>query len=473
MGDFIKKIDAGILVIASMLVCFTLITFIANPLIAFAGISAVASLCWLCFKPVRLIYAEIIYSSCYSVLVSDFSFPSIISYGTDILNILALLFAIKKFLEHKSFYFQISRLFIGLFFIFVFFGVLSGVGHGESAILILWAMRMFLRGPMFLFSCFMLLDDVHVKQMIRLVVGLFVICIFLSLIQYFVYGYSGDLIGGIYGTKSGGNGGLNSLIVYVTVIALFGMLYKKISAKLCLFVVLSSLFVSSLAELKVYYLEFAAILLMLVVLGKNFLKNMITVIFGLAGLSFGLNMIYTFSPNVKGFLDPSEIMLYTTSEGYGASGVNRGNGISVINDTFLDSFMDKLFGLGLGSGQTNQFFESSLFKKYGETYHWVFFSDTWILLETGFVGLATFILIILLSGLKCYKLATSDIDNRWLLKASMCLSVLSIVLLWYNQTAVSEPCYLMFFILSIPYVLAKSKCSNFKFEIKKPRFEVF
>jgi hypothetical protein len=66
------------------------------PYLAAGLVVSVPVIAWACMKPKRLVYLLIIWCCIYPYLESDLGMPRLLSYGGDLINILALLFSLRS-----------------------------------------------------------------------------------------------------------------------------------------------------------------------------------------------------------------------------------------------------------------------------------------------------------------------------------------------------------------------------------------
>lgn len=97
----------------------------------------------------------------------------------------------------------------------------------------------------------MLLDISDVLEIIPKLKKIYIINFFICLVE-FGLGYSGDNIGGIFGTQSGCNGYLNLFLIVVSAIYVTEYLEKKIGLMRIMLAIVSCFFLMAIAELKVW-----------------------------------------------------------------------------------------------------------------------------------------------------------------------------------------------------------------------------
>lgn len=147
--------------------------------------------------------------------------------------------------------------------------------------------------------------------------------------------------------------------------------------------------------------------------------------------------------------DP-EFLEEETTHAYGfQEGFNRSTAIGMTNEIFLTDSKSKLFGYGLGNGTQSSYFQTPFYTKWKWTTYFNF-STSYILTELGWIGFVLFCLIYLMILIKFYsfhKKACSLFQKYWSTAGILAVCV-SILMLWYNDTAYFN-FYLMCFFWSV------------------------
>ena len=230
----------------------------------------------------NLIYIQIIIVLSVFFLISVFHLPSFLSYVTDIINIL-LLFCIFKIKGTKldqvgGRYIRIS---IGAFCISVVIGIIINI---VPPLLILWGARNLFRGIIFIIACVRFLDEEDVDKIFKIFFFAQLINLLVTLYQYLVLGINQDYLGGIFGIEQGCNGATN--IFCVILLTYFGVNYinKKMPIHLFAIIAISTLIIAALAEIKIYYIEFALIIVLVILFSKPSFRTFFVVGITIAGL---------------------------------------------------------------------------------------------------------------------------------------------------------------------------------------------
>ena len=149
----------------------------------------------------------------------------------------------------------------------------------------------------------------------------------------------------------------------------------------------------------------------------------------------------------------------TSTSGYTGQGdLNRLTAITTINNQFSNvSFINRLFGSGLGSWEYSNtfiFLNSHNYLIYQLT-HYNWFSYAWLYLELGYIGLFLYYGFFIITGFNSLKIKSIENKGDTLLKTTFIISVLCFVLSVFNVSLRMESGYMVYFILSIPYIINK------------------
>lgn len=275
-------------------------------------------------------------------------------------------------------------------------------------------------------------------------------------IQFFVFDYKQDSLGGIFGTQAGCNGYLNIFFVIICAKSVIDYLNKKEKTALVLSKCAISLLLSTFAEIKYFYIEFIVIIVVAVLVTSFSWRKLFVIIGGVFAVIISVNLLTLIFPYFANLISLEEI-LKSQSEGYsGINTIGRLNAIPTISDIFLDTIPKKLTGLGLGNCDTSNvdFLNTPFYKEYGYLrYFW--FSTAHITLETGYIGFTFFAgfyaLIVVLSAIEIKK--GSPYKVYW--QMAIVVAVNSILILIYNSSLRTEVGYLIYFMLALPFALQK------------------
>lgn len=414
----------------------------------------------------------------FSGLLRDLGVPYFLMYLVDVSNGALLLCILleknKNPLQDARFVLCAMVIWLGYMLFF------SAVNHSPFA-LVIWAMRNWVRGFVVFIACLLFMSSDDVYRLIRFMFILYAFQFFLILYQFSIMGYLGpkgyvgyltlydpdycvqDSIGGIFGQAVGGNGWNNVFLCAMLLIALCGDYEKRRLSFATVFVMMSSMVVAAILELKVFFFEFAVIQVAVPVLFSlrnradcSLLKKMLLC----AGVSFGVGLL------LLSVLYPKHFWVIIGKRSLGeyeslasaAYKISRLKFIPEINELFLQNLPKQLFGLGFGNCEySSVYFFLSDFSYQYEEYGYHFFSHQTLYLEGGLIGLVLYIMIPLSAAIE-QGIAILKKKPMLGVRVFGCLFAgLTAVKLFYNNAMRTELCYLNFFILAMIYVVLSKK----------------
>lgn len=354
-------------------------------------------------KGIILIYVQIIYNLIIKYLISEFNFPSALNFVTDIINVFIVVFAVyafftKKELRQKIKSLKVPIIIFGLIIISTIVSLI--VNQNVHIIRFVWAIRNNYRFLIFAFSAIILLDKKSIKGLFNIMQIMYILHLILVTVQFFIQGYKYDYVNGIFGTTMGNN--ILSL-VFISCICMYTSLQyfdKRTNIFKFLAVVISSLYIAVLSELKVYYFMIVMLIVLALLLTK-FEKKNLKILLILAVILFIFAMILgKVYPKFADFFTIEKITEYLTSDGYGSyslGGLNRLNVFSVIDEYVLKDNLHKAFGVGLGNAEYSKGKEvltSDVYNEFSDM-NYVFFFHSFYYIENGWVGIILYYLLIL------------------------------------------------------------------------------
>lgn len=412
-----------------------------------------------------LIYFQIIYVLVMRWAISVLHLPSRLTYLTDFVNFILFLFSvwhISRICKRTKFN---SVLYAIIAFCIVV--TMTAVMNGVSIYLYLWACRNTFRYFMFMFSCIVILDGQDIDKLFGIMLKIQVVNIILCLHQYVILGLSRDVLGGIFGTTEGCNSSSNVFFCILLIYALCKYLNKMGSLKLLLFVILTTMGLAAIQELKIYYFEIVLIFLIVTVLNRPTRKSFIIIVGGIATLVIGLHIMKKIFPAQYNVLVNIDLLLrYSNSEG-GGYGLSRINAFGQLTDLFFrNDLIKQLFGFGFGACEMSTFdsFTSRFYQMYEKlNYRW--FGHAMLYLETGYVGFLLFVLIMVAVAIHAWRHRNYiSTQYRYYIIFVITFSIITIANLWYNAAIRQEIGYLTFFCLVLIPILLKK---NFR-TVQKP-----
>ena len=344
---------------------------------------------------------------------------------------------------------------VGLFFFITLVGYLFNY---QSMFYYLWGLRNNIRMFVASFAFAYLADWEDAKGWIKALDVLFVINFAVVILQYFS-GYGQDYIGGIFGTSKGCNGSLLIFLCIVFAKTILSFMRGEEKMSKCIFVSVASLLVSTLSELKMFFILFILILFMASFMTAHSIKKTLFFAFGAVLVVLFSTLLTVLYKDFTDFLSFDSLIKALTDTGYATDeDIGRFTALPVISQRFLPGFFRKLFGLGLGNCDSSSLsmFNTPFFESH-QTVHYSYFSYAFLFLETGFVGLALYASFFVASFFVSRKLKKLEMADEFACQMSIILSVISLILLVYNSSLRMEIGFMLFFVLALPIISANEQ----------------
>lgn len=344
---------------------------------------------------------------------------------------------------------------VGLFFFITLVGYLFNY---QSVFYYLWGLRNNIRMFVAFFAFAYLADWEDAKGWIKALDVLFVINFAVVILQYFS-GYGQDYIGGIFGTSKGCNGSLLIFLCIVFAKTILSFMRGEEKMSKCIFVSVASLLVSTLSELKMFFILFILILFMASFMTAHSIKKTLFFAFGAVLVVLFGTLLTVLYKDFTDFLSFDSLIKALTDTGYATDeDIGRFTALPVISQRFLPGFFKKLFGLGLGNCDSSSLsmFNTPFFESH-QTVHYSYFSYAFLFLETGFVGLALYASFFVASFFVSRKLKKLEMADKFACQMSIILSVISLILLVYNSSLRMEIGFMLFFVLALPIISANEQ----------------
>ena len=344
---------------------------------------------------------------------------------------------------------------VGLFFFITLVGYLFNY---QSVFYYLWGLRNNIRMFVAFFAFAYLADWEDAKGWIKALDVLFVINFAVVILQYFS-GYGQDYIGGIFGTSKGCNGSLLIFLCIVFAKTILSFMRGEEKMSKCIFVSVASLLVSTLSELKMFFILFILILFMASFMTAHSIKKTLFFAFGAVLVVLFGTLLTVLYKDFTDFLSFDSLIKALTDTGYATDeDIGRFTALPVISQRFLPGFFRKLFGLGLGNCDSSSLsmFNTPFFESH-QTVHYSYFSYAFLFLETGFVGLALYASFFVVSFFVSRKLKKLEMADEFACQMSIILSVISLILLVYNSSLRMEIGFMLFFVLALPIISANEQ----------------
>ena len=397
-----------------------------------------------------------------------FFFPAAQAFLTELLPIpdaikflcdgFLVLLLLKLFSQRFTKIDNYSMPFVVIVVLFFFITLVGYLFNYQSVFYYLWGLRNNIRMFVAFFAFAYLADWEDAKGWIKALDVLFVINFAVVIFQYFS-GYGQDYIGGIFGTSKGCNGSLLIFLCIVFAKTILSFMRGEEKMSKCIFVSVASLLVSTLSELKMFFILFILILFMASFMTAHSIKKTLFFAFGAVLVVLFSTLLTVLYKDFTDFLSFDSLIKALTDTGYATDeDIGRFTALPVISQRFLPGFFRKLFGLGLGNCDSSSLsiFNTPFFKSH-QTVHYSYFSYAFLFLETGFVGLALYASFFVASFFVSRKLKKLEMADEFACQMSIILSVISLILLVYNSSLRMEIGFMLFFVLALPIISANEQ----------------
>lgn len=312
----------------------------------------------------------------------------------------------------------------------------------------------------FFFGCILFLKAEQRDTYRKIWDVLFWINFLLSIYQFAVMDVKlsyegGDILGGLFGTVPGCNAYTNVFLTVCVTMSILRYMNQQEKAWMCLAKCAAALILAAMAELKMFVLEFAAILVLAVLLTKFSRRKMYLIIGGIVGTVACVKLMLEFFPWWAGWFTPEAIWeTAVSSVGYTGTGDwNRLTAVPIAWNEYLLTWPHKLFGLGLGNcdfspiaGMTSPFYEANW------TSNYYLFSSGLIMLETGLLGMIAYVGFFFVVFGAANSLLRSGKGDVVYCQLTEILALMSLVLFVYNSSLRTEVGYMLFFALALAFL---------------------
>ena len=330
----------------------------------------------------------------------------------------------------------------------------------QSVFYYLWGFRNNFRFYIVFFAFPVFMDETEAEGYLSLFDKLFWVQLILCLAQYFLLGYKGDFLGGLFGVETGSNAYLNVYYIIITAKSVLYCLNHKESVSHCLLKCGVALLVAALAELKFFFIEFIIIVLLCMLITSFSWRKLWILVASIVGVLAAITLLVSIYPffrrvfSVEGFLE-----LVTNDQGYTFRGdLNRLTAIPEINRRFFTGIWDQIFGLGMGNCDVSAYdFLLTPFAQKHLWTHYSWFSIAFVYLEMGWIGLIFFFGFFVLHYVVTAKLEKTGKCNVLHCKLARIVAISCILVGVYNSSLRTEVGYMAYFVLALPFMQRKGE----------------
>lgn len=395
----------------------------------------------------------IIWSIIQDALIAELHFPSSISYLVDFaVGILLLLLIHERGKDDTKEYSHLAFIVV-LYSVSLLFGL---VGNGVDIKLLLWAIRNTYRFYIFFFACVKFYDYTDVERIISKMYVLNIISLILALYQFLVLGHAMDYVGGIFGY---GNGAALNTFNALLVSIYFCMYMKKRASLFQVMVVIgSSCLISAIAEEKAFFLYLSVIIVVYLISNRASFKTIAIAVVVSTIMLFAIQYLYATNEWLtRRDMFTIDAYVQYARESYG---IDRLNPFGDINEKFFkDDVLLNLFGYGFGNCElsTGGAALTSSFAKQNYGYQYYDFVSQMRFLETGYVGIITYVLFFVYILIVAIRNRNSTSSLLALYSSiTICYTSVVIISIWMSQALRAKEAYIIFFGLAMLLILRKN-----------------
>jgi hypothetical protein len=254
---------------------------------------------------------------------------------------------------------------------------------------------------------------------------------------------------------------MNIFLAIILTKSLLFYLHKRESIQKCILKIILIVMIAAFAELKFFFVEFAAVVIVAFLVTKFTWKKLLMIAISCFFLYFGVELLLNVFPEFEEVMSVQGLFESATSEhGYTSSGdMNRLTALSMSKELFLKSSEERLFGLGLGNcdyAESYSFLTSPFYIE-NKGLHYTWLSTAFVFLEMGYVGLIFFFgFYVMLFGEVHRKERKGKCATVYCHIAKV-LSIMCIVIAIYNSTLRIESAYMLYFVMAIPFFNTKEE----------------
>lgn len=379
--------------------------------------------------------------------------PSAIKYVLDICWLLVLANMISSAGKRK----KINKMAYQLqnwVLMFAIFTMINYIVNYQSIFYYLWGLRNNFRGYVLFFAVVYYLKCEDVDKILKIFDKIFWINAVIMLFQFGILGYEQDYLGGVFGVEKGCNGYVNIFFCLIMIITYMQYIGGEVTIKKLLLELTVMLILAAMAEIKFFYVEFIIILAVASLVTKFSWKKLLIIVGAIIALIIGYKVFLTIFPKIE--LSFDVLYDYASSDrGYTSHGdLNRLNFLNTIDRQFLSTWNKRLFGLGLGNcdyAAGIDFLTTAFARKYSDLLHYSWMSTTFMYLENGWLGLIFFFGFFVLVCIKSKKMLKESNVNKKICAIALLSGIVAIVNGFYNISMRIEACYMVYFLMAIPW----------------------
>ncbi|MBQ9859806.1 MAG: hypothetical protein IJO76_03900 [Clostridia bacterium] len=391
----------------------------------------------------------------FSFLVELLGLPGVVRFVADFLILVCMVAVLlKSSSQGKVSVARDTAPFSCLIAVFLLYTFVSYLFNFQSVFYYIWGMRNNFRFYVAFLIFISFFKERHALNLLKLFDYLFWLHFAVSCVQFFILGYQQDYLGGLFGVEKGCNSYVIVFLIIVVLKSLLSFMNGEEKTSACLLRCGAALFISALAELKVFFIMFILIMIGSAIFTSFSIKKTILLILAGVMLMIAYTVLVSLFDSFENFLSFDYLFEQLFKDNYTSSeDLGRFTAIPQICDTFLTSFSDQAFGMGLGNCDTSTIplFNTAFYDAYVDI-HYSIFSVSFIFLETGFVGLTLFTVFFV--AVFVYSLVNfrKKRGNKFFNQMGLIMSLLCLIIMFYNSSLRTEAGYIAYFIMALPFI---------------------
>lgn len=392
--------------------------------------------------------------------------PGAVIYIIDVVNVYLMI----KILSDRSW--RPMWVLVVAYAILVFASVLTAFPNyfvwNGNIVTTLLELRNILRFLIFFLACVTFLKREDIERIFKVLILFFYVNSIYIIYQYFTFHpentwMRGDQLNGFFGTETGGNTFVNVLMLVVVAYLMNQWANGKIKTICFILPLLLSVGIAGLIELKAYFLEVAFVYIWYLLRKRKTYRqvwmNLILIVALIIVAYAALQYMFIEYPWFRETMSLQGLLSSVTDTGgyTGEQDLNRFTGIMTISKTiFHGDLAEVLFGIGLGNGSVSGFGgDGTLFSQMYADNHYSWFSNTYVFVQCGLLGVGIYIFTFLyLFFKKKYK------KEYGLLVEIMAL--LAIFLFFYGEALKTDAGYFVYFALACGFMVSRDETDELR-----------
>lgn len=407
-------------------------------------------------KPVFVIYIQVGYCFFVRFLTIQIGIPEVIKYFFDYLTLILLLQIILHANKTKNINIRKPLFFIVLFIVVT---IISTIYNNSDFVLFFWGVRLNFRFYIFFLACVFFLKRNDIDNILNFFMFMLPLNTILVIYQYFIMDLRFDYVGGFFGTHVSSHSEQVPFLILVNLIAIVFYVESKINLVQMILYLGMIMFTAAIAEIKILYILLPIFVILVSILSFPNIRSVQLIIISVIFIPISFSFMLILYPEWVSQLGNIRLAIFNTAvDEYGDQGAlgRLTAGSYLLKNIIIEPFQ-RIFGIGFGNADHFMSYSSSFLDRY-ETLNYNIFRYTVVMIELGIVGLVVYCLfffIIATESLRIRKVI--DKNYSYYCHISFITSLLVFFLIVYNPTLSMEGAFIIFIILSFPFIMEKDK----------------